>query len=305
MAGALPTALVVQETHRRRAVYDPWGLELAGIGYIADVALEDKFTYRRRAVNGKEKVDDMALNWLDYGARNYDARLGRWWSVDPLADQMRRHSPYNYAFNNPMRFIDPDGMKPTDDYYTKTGKYLGSDYSYTNEVRKIDEDTYKRIQGEYGSQIGSQETDRVQLQSQATLELQENSDVVTIQSQDSQTTAAVNLYNSGVNRNGEGQHVELQLYIIFDSEKNTISFVPDDLNEGTATSVPFVTEHLRNDGGGLTTRDHFKDEPSRIVLGGLHNHPPGSASGVSTEPNAQGGCDRVYGSKQQCCYLCH
>jgi RHS repeat-associated protein len=100
--GALPTALVVQETH-----YDPWGLELAGIGYIADATLEDKFTY-----NGKEKVDDMALNWLDYGARNYDARLGRWWSVDPLADQMRRHSPYCYAFNNPMRFIDPDGMKP-------------------------------------------------------------------------------------------------------------------------------------------------------------------------------------------------
>ncbi|MDK2773136.1 MAG: RHS repeat-associated core domain-containing protein, partial [Flavobacterium sp.] len=72
-------------------------------------------TYKYK-YNGKEYQDELGLNMYDYGARNYDPALGRWMNIDPLAEKYNNVSPYAYAVNNPVFFIDPDGMQVDTDY---------------------------------------------------------------------------------------------------------------------------------------------------------------------------------------------
>jgi RHS repeat-associated protein len=104
--------------------YYPFGLTFNS--FSRENSVKQDFKY-----NGKEMQDELNLGWLDYGARMHDASTGRWIVSDPLSHKMRRWSPYAYAFDNPIRFIDPEGMAP---------------YSYNWEKERYEDEKGKEVQ---------------------------------------------------------------------------------------------------------------------------------------------------------------
>jgi RHS repeat-associated protein len=120
---------IIEENH-----YYPFGLKHANYSTdLLDFVYENDNMYLYSTIerlpykykyNGKEFQDELGLGWYDYHARNYDPAIGRWMNIDPLAEQMRRFSPYNYAFNNPVVWTDPDGMGPQTDFYNLNGKHV-------------------------------------------------------------------------------------------------------------------------------------------------------------------------------------
>ncbi|AZA99761.1 RHS repeat-associated core domain-containing protein [Chryseobacterium joostei] len=84
--------------------YYPFGMNHLKTGN----AFYGQGSYKNYKYNGKELQE---TGMYDYGARMYMADIGRWGVVDPLAEKYFNISPFNYTANNPILYIDPDGMQ--------------------------------------------------------------------------------------------------------------------------------------------------------------------------------------------------
>ncbi len=123
--------------------YYPFGLQMPYRSYNI-AATGDIYKY-----SSKELDVENNLNWYYFGARYYDPEIGRWLSVDPMAHKFPYSSSYVAMNNNPLRYIDPNGMEwyeVTEEYQEEETDDVGNTTSVikTRKVWKWFEDTSEK-----------------------------------------------------------------------------------------------------------------------------------------------------------------
>lgn len=116
---------LLEESH-----YYPYGLTMNGISSksLTFGGADNKNKYNGKEEQSKEFGSGHGLEWLDYGARMYDNQIGKFFVQDRLAIKFNNFSPYQYAANNPIKYIDVNGDEIVIWFQGKDNEQIGVTY---------------------------------------------------------------------------------------------------------------------------------------------------------------------------------
>ena len=251
---------------KKRINYYPFGLKHKG--YNTNIISEHKWKY-----NGKELQDELDLNWYDLGARNLDHALGRFMNVDPKAEQYNFQSPYAFANNNPVLFVDINGegvdWKPQVDeqgntsYVAEQGdsaETLSQQYGISQEDAEQITDTTGDTKIEEGTEVSGETV--AEVTGSEVLKLDLNSDMAT-ESRVIQQFVFANDYTSS--QGGDGWYATSFYGGVFDRLQTDYTYQGNIQLGGGTVEARLTMQWYTSQGSYFNTTLH-----SAYVSTGLH-----------------------------------
>ena len=216
------------------------------------IAMDNRKPVQPYKYNGKELDEKRGLNWYDYGARQYDAAIGRFMTVDPMAEKYHMWSPYTYCKDNSILRIDIDGK---DDYVINKTGYIRREQTTT---LKQDRVFYNNIRSGISIEITDKQLLPTMRKSQSNWKGNRSTYGVTKNLND-----ATKLFKFGADNSG----VEWKL---------------DVYQDGQETTAVIITDHnVSAVEGGNYAKGMTNTTGKKII--DIHSHPSSESQGASNQ----------------------